>query len=305
MVKRPRKAPVFDDETSSEDEEHESKKRSHILKVRKPEKDSNCENKGSPNSPKDSDTEKGDYLSLSIPDNSNSGTNQASPLKSGKASLDTSIADRLPKGLRMMEMMGYKIGESLGKADNGAKNISLPIKPMVKNNKEGIKSLQKTLWGMHNNEEGTEPGNFREWQHNLKDVERKERVFQSMEKIAFEMTGDIDHFSEKSDPRDFNVLWRRYVIDLLTRLHRNSNITKEEVKPILSEDNDEEDQLIVLNREDFELQAFEDMHIDQKIASINNFLRTELRYCFYCGCKYKDDEDLFAHCPGDQEEDHM
>lgn len=93
------------------------------------------------------------------------------------------------------------------------------------------------------------------------------------------------------------MLLRGYVIQLLQKMKSETpkdehfEVAERLSTPVASIDN--------------ELEMFNLLSIDEKITKLNAFLRTELRYCFHCGNKYKDDADLFAHCPGFTEEDHQ
>ncbi|CEO95539.1 G-patch domain-containing protein [Plasmodiophora brassicae] len=44
--------------------------------------------------------------------------------------------------------------------------------------------------------------------------------------------------------------------------------------------------------------------VEDKLDEILSYLRVVYSYCLYCGYKYRDNDDLLAHCPGLFEEDH-
>lgn len=238
----------------------------------------------------DSEEKEDDYLLVDI--------KEAEELHGGSRKSnegDISLAKRLPKGLKIMEKLGYKVGDVLGPDKNDAAASLSPLTVEFKADKLGVR-VRPEKPNIDDKSELLETSKFRERLHDEKEFERKERIFKRMQKLAFNMTGDIDRFKKECDPRDFNVLWRSYVMELLDQMKENPKDQEESVDKSLTPEG--------VSEEDFELEMFEGLGIDQKIFNLNTFLRTELRYCFYCGSQYKDDEDLYSHCPGFTEEEH-
>ncbi|CAI4046946.1 hypothetical protein N7582_003945 [Saccharomyces uvarum] len=237
---------------------------------------------------------------------------------------NTALRSAVPKGYKMMEKMGYKEGETLGKNANALKE---PIKVKMRSKKQGIRT-SKPITRTANDIQATEQ-EFRERESEKKKNKRLERVWYRMQKTAFEMTGDSELYNPGEDPRDFNVLWRSYVILLNDKLRENSSSdsgntgAKDEVK-LVSEDElasssadktkaikdapavIEYDTTVVDDDiiEDGELAALRELSIEKRITKLNILLRSEKYYCFFCGVRYKDEADLYEHCPGTNEEDH-
>ncbi|CCF55940.1 hypothetical protein KAFR_0A05040 [Kazachstania africana CBS 2517] len=179
------------------------------------------------------------------------------------------------------------------------------------------------------------PNDFKEIDKKLKQEEYRRWInkthsqkvlvdrWHKLQKIAFEMTGDVEIYKPDADPRDFNVLWRGY-IKVLNEACRQSNRRKsvtangsDRDKQSNAADNTTKGPEVAEHqqkpsalenratyKEDPELDILDEMSTEQKIMKLNIFLRTELYYCFYCGVKYKDEADLYKHCPGLGPEDH-
>jgi len=127
-----------------------------------------------------------------------------------------------------------------------------------------------------------------------------------LQKIAFEKTGDAKIYKPGDDPRDFNVLWRGYV-KVLNKACKKIKIYGEkkdndsgDVEPKIETQNEKEPDL----QEDPELEIFDEMTTEEKIMKLNIFLRSEIYFCCFCGVKYKNEQELYEHCPGIKQEDH-
>ncbi|KAI1382225.1 hypothetical protein F4677DRAFT_401275 [Hypoxylon crocopeplum] len=80
------------------------------------------------------------------------------------------------------------------------------------------------------------------------------------------------------------------------------------------EDEDEDDRMAMgktatafmpvedLENEDPELEAFNELEVDERLRMLVEYLRKEHNYCFWCKCSYPD--DTMNGCPGLTEEDH-
>ncbi|SMN21275.1 similar to Saccharomyces cerevisiae YLR271W Putative protein of unknown function [Maudiozyma saulgeensis] len=126
-----------------------------------------------------------------------------------------------------------------------------------------------------------------------------------LQKIAFEKTGDAKIYKPGDDPRDFNVLWRGYV-KVLNKACKKVKTSGEK------KDNDIDGEVEIENKivkepglqEDPELELFDEMTTEEKIMKLNIFLRSEIYFCCYCGVRYKNEQELYEHCPGIKQEDH-
>ncbi|QLQ82164.1 hypothetical protein HG537_0G04190 [Torulaspora globosa] len=160
------------------------------------------------------------------------------------------------------------------------------------------------------------------------ELQHKLFTWEKMQRIAFELTKDIELYIPGQDPRDFNVLWRSYV----KQLNQANEKVPTSVEPYSSHDEetsfaetvDNQEIPIISNEcvqrenssgpeveslpeydgEDEELDLFLQTSIDERIMRLNVFLRSELYFCYYCNVKYKSEQDIFEHCPGITEDDH-
>lgn len=231
----------------------------------------------------------------------------------------------MPKGYQMMTRMGYRAGGILGSQGKNGYNttrLSAPIEPRARDS-TGAVNTKKDLFSNEAAEE-----EWRQWIGNREEEKRKLNLWRRMQKVAFEMTGDADICLPTSDARDFNVLWRPYVRELLEvsrkepiveepetdeefPMHReyNQNGSVElndtssiepqgshiEIESVSGESDDGDDE---------ELKALYAMNVSERLMKLHVFLRCELYYCYFCGVKYKDDQDLHANCPGLTESEH-
>ncbi|QLG74369.1 hypothetical protein HG535_0G02530 [Zygotorulaspora mrakii] len=228
----------------------------------------------------------------------------------------------MPRGFQIMANMGYKVDDSL---DITLKLARMPDFSLRSQSRKGLR--------------GNETVEHRNRLSSNKMTNKKIGILQSLQEIAFEMTGDMNIYAPGQDPRDFNVLWRSYVRQLngyivkkpiITEPDTEEELRLEEVheidghlKIISTEEGEEAEEDVSVddqnNRissleveflpddydgEDEELDLFLHLDIDEQIMKIHIFLRSELYYCFYCGKKYQSDQEMFENCPGIIEDDH-
>lgn len=233
---------------------------------------------------------------------------------------------RMPKGYRMMEHMGYRAGDTLGSQETNGYNttrLNTPIEPLSNQIETPYDRETELLSSAAAEEE------WRRWASNRQDEKRKTNLWRHMQKLAFEMTGDADLCVPNSDPRDFNVLWRPYVKELVEGNKQEPLVeepeTDEEVAVDHKQNYDEsvpaetlesgrEAQPSTVDIEscssqsdegaDEELKALYGMDIDDRIMKLHIFLRCELYYCYYCGVQFEGERELQCNCPGLTEAEH-
>ncbi|CCK70948.1 Cmg1p KNAG_0F02860 [Huiozyma naganishii CBS 8797] len=193
-----------------------------------------------------------------------------------KSEGQSELENLMPKGYRMLQKMGYEPREESTKEVHDQEEKQAEYRKHISESSRQ-KSLEKTL-------------------HN-------------MQKIAFAMAGDDEIYTPGEDPRDFNVLWRGYIKVLNDAAKEPAGKSAPKQKAVLEQsdselDEDQEGGTIKDLREDPELEIFDEMTTSEKISKLNVFLRAEVYYCYYCGIRYKDEEDFYEHCPGINKEDH-
>lgn len=53
-----------------------------------------------------------------------------------------------------------------------------------------------------------------------------------------------------------------------------------------------------------EAKTFCELGTKEQLELVLERLKEKYRYCLFCGCRYKDADDIAANCPGEEEEDH-
>lgn len=234
-----------------------------------------------------------------------------------KLSLDNPIQDSI--GLKMMQKMGFKLGDTLGKT-NDASHLVEPIKVMPKLGRKGIGAT-------HGGKESTQkfhPASVQEYRDSAKDkheTARKKKTLAQLQKFCYGESGDETKvFEGAARIEEVNVMWRRIAIDSVQRNPKRTLLFDEEEKPqgLKILDNGEigcqkvpEKSLEVsgnLKTEDFADSAdflqFESLPLSDQLQKLLNFTRGTYFYCPYCSVKYDSPEDL-ENCPGPNESDHI
>uniref|UniRef100_A0A336KQQ0 G patch domain-containing protein 11 n=1 Tax=Culicoides sonorensis TaxID=179676 RepID=A0A336KQQ0_CULSO len=194
--------------------------------------------------------------------------------------LSTSISSS-NKGFAMLQKMGYKEGQALGKTESG---IVEPIGIQVKNDRGGlgreaaIKEIQE----------------YRA-QARLKQL-NKGREIEQMTPEEYRRLKSL-----KSQSKQINI-------DLIKSqkacegLDRSMNVGYPVMKWFWPENrlpidpNEEEDA-----EEEEEEEKFENQ---EKLEMLTRYLRSCYFYCIHCGIKYENATDFQTNCPGDTRDDH-
>ncbi|SCU85537.1 LANO_0C04566g1_1 [Lachancea nothofagi CBS 11611] len=273
-----------------------------------------------------------DYMTMIIGDDSPVQAKHQTQSQSQKVDRNQEQASKiLPKGFAMMSKMGFKLGEALGQNEESA--IKEPISASIRRGPRGINISQQP--SKEENSSANE-ADFQRWTQNNGERSKKMHTLHKMQKMALELSGDVDRFEIDSDPRDFNCLWRRYVMELQQKLkppdysiqeksHQSADFSSKaqdvEAKvaqhrelyssSLRNRDQDTETKLSPSrdsssseSERDEELSIFEELSIDQQVLGVHTHLRTGFFYCIYCGAQYSSEEDLYKNCPGPTEEDH-
>lgn len=194
------------------------------------------------------------------------------------------------KGFALLQKMGYKAGQGLGKA--GAGRVE-PIPVNIKTDRGGI---------------GLEEVKKRKAEEKLENFRRKIQVKQQVEKQ------DLENFrlrmrTEKEERQIEADLWKSQ--RACEQLDSQKGITEprdpwywpasktEEVEEEEEEDNDNDNEETEEEEDEAEqLTSFE------KLQILTSYLRNVHFYCIWCGTSYDDDEDLSSNCPGETAADH-
>lgn len=206
--------------------------------------------------------------------------------ESREVALQSSISSQ-NKGFALLQKMGYKPGQGLGK--QGAGRVE-PVGLSIKTDRGGI---------------GMEELKKRKADEELQNYRRKVQMKQHVEKKSLE-DFRVRMRTEREERQTQSDLWKSQ--RACEQLDSQKGITaprdswywpevvKEEEEELLEEeetkpegsDDEEEEELTPLD----------------KLQFLTSYLRGVHFYCIWCGTAYNDEEDLSSNCPGDTAADH-
>ncbi|XP_045436475.1 LOW QUALITY PROTEIN: G patch domain-containing protein 11 [Pipistrellus kuhlii] len=188
------------------------------------------------------------------------------------------------KGFALLQKMGYKSGQALGKSGDG---IVEPIPLNVKTGKSGI---------------GHETLLKRKAEEKLESYRRKIHMKNKAEENAAEqfrmrLKSKQDEMKLEGDLRRS----QRACQQLDTQ--KNIQVPREAWYWLkLEEETEEEEE--EENKQDEDEYESEDLSVLDKLQILTSYLREEHLYCIWCGTAYEDKEDLSSNCPGPTSTDH-
>uniref|UniRef100_A0A8C5MWW0 G patch domain-containing protein 11 n=1 Tax=Leptobrachium leishanense TaxID=445787 RepID=A0A8C5MWW0_9ANUR len=186
------------------------------------------------------------------------------------------------KGFALLQKMGYKKGQALGKKGDG---IIEPIPLNVKTDRTGI---------------GHEEMKKRKAAEDLENYRRKMRMSKQVEAQA--ATDFRMRMRSKKEELKLEGDLRRSQRACLQLDEQKGVQTPREgwYWPSTGPQEEEEEDEEVEEDDDpgEELSTMDKLHI------LTSYLRGEHFYCIWCGTAYQDEDDLSGNCPGDTSEDH-
>lgn len=185
------------------------------------------------------------------------------------------------KGFALLQKMGYKKGQALGKKGDG---IIEPIPLNLKTDRTGIGHEE-----MKKRKAAEDLENYRRKIQMRKQNEERAandyRMRMRSKKEELKLEGDLrrsqraclqlDEQKSVQTPRE---AW----------YWPSTGPATEDEEEIQEEDDDSEEELSTLD----------------KLQILTSYLRGEHFYCIWCGTAYQDEDDLSANCPGDTSDDH-
>ncbi|ERL94739.1 hypothetical protein D910_12013 [Dendroctonus ponderosae] len=195
--------------------------------------------------------------------------------------LTTAISNE-NKGFRMLEKMGYKSGESLGKSRSGIKE---PIDIVLKQGTSGVGRESHTK-EMISKRQQLKIKNLKhfETQFRLANKERKNlaqirKDFFKVQKICEE----LDFRKKVKDPVE-EFFWTKETIKKRRKIGKECLYTD-------TDSSDEDDE-------------FEQFVTEENLFAIIDYIRSQYLYCLYCAISAIDIEELNENCPGPYRMDH-
>jgi hypothetical protein len=245
--------------------------------------------------------------------------------------------DASNKGFQMMAKLGYKPGSGLGK---GASGRTEPIQLAMKEDKSGIglenekkrkfrEEVEKSK-KRAKAEEGRKL-DYREQTRLEKAANRAEGQFKGAQRVIENIeskTAEDQEDAAKSDMngkaegpspidklplKSIDVVWRGLIRH--RRQKEAESIMKRIVRDVYESDDEDvlgdfkprrrKQQTYVeedLDEEDEELDEFNALEPQERLRRVVEYLRNKYNYCFWCMCRYPDEQ--MEGCPGITEEDH-
>ncbi|NXA51707.1 GPT11 protein, partial [Nothocercus julius] len=184
------------------------------------------------------------------------------------------------RGFALLQKMGYKSGQALGKSGEGI------VEPIPLNIKTGVSGLGHEEFKKRKAEEKLE--SYRQKLHMKKKAnEQAADQFRTRFKNKQEerkMEGDL-----RKSQRACQQLDKQKDIDVPKEIWYWIEPEEEEKK----DEEEKEDEC-----------ASSEISVSEKLRLLTAYLREEHFYCIWCGITYEDAEDLSSNCPGDSAADH-
>ncbi|XP_034537519.1 G patch domain-containing protein 11 [Notolabrus celidotus] len=205
--------------------------------------------------------------------------------ESREAALQNTISNE-NKGFALLQKMGYKAGQGLGK--KGAGRVE-PIPLNIKTDRGGI---------------GMEEVKKRKAEEQLESYRQKARAQQQNE------TKSLEDFrsrvrTEREERKIEGDLGRSQRACSQLDSQKGILVPRElwywpKVESEEEEDDDKEEE----EEEEEEEDEFVELTSFDKLQILTSYLRGVHFYCIWCGTTYNDEDDLCSNCPGDTAADH-
>nr|ACO10364.1 Coiled-coil domain-containing protein 75 [Caligus rogercresseyi] len=182
--------------------------------------------------------------------------------------------DSSNKGFAMLAKMGFKPGSALGKTPSGG-GLKEPIGISLKSSRKGL----GTEAHLAQKKASTQKAVLEDFQARVRTQSKTRYVeadLRKSQKAAF----DLDFQNDVRDPLESWFWPPKPEEDLLEE----------------SEDDEEESK--------DEAEDKEPLDPGEMLDTLTAYLRTKYHYCIWCGDKFKDDDEMKEHCPGDSRDLH-
>ncbi|ANB11384.1 hypothetical protein AWJ20_4193 [Sugiyamaella lignohabitans] len=240
-----------------------------------------------------------------------------------RTNLKRSLIEREPenKGLKMMKLMGFKPGSSLGAASTESQlnkdqaRSNEPIVIEIKKGRGGIgydsalrDEVNKSVDVAIEKQKESKENFLSRISESYSDKKLSSQI-KSAQKVALDLDATADGVEpetiyEAEDPFSVNIIYRSLVCEhqlnkKVRELRRNmenpsfdTNISVE----LLDMKGDDKSQK--------ELEEFQLLEKSHQLFRVLIYLRSVYFYCMWCGFSYNDENDLEENCPGMLEQDH-
>lgn len=201
------------------------------------------------------------------------------------------------KGFKLLAKMGYKHGQSLGKisssdcAGSGVMHSRLtePIGITLKTDRQGL-GRQAALEELN---------------------ERRRKIREQRLKKEFGGETSIEEFRRRTNQK----CEEKFVLNALKRcqvtcetLDLEANLNKPELPwfwPERATENTDSDEEDPTNKDDVtEKEKQEEFSNSEKLEMLTRYICTSYLFCYWCGVRYNNEQDLNDSCPGLTKDDH-
>lgn len=315
---------IFDNESSEEEPEVKKTKK---LPVGSTDDASVPTEPGRRNSTLDSGSESDiDYMTMELQDT----TRPADTTAPKKASINTPITSSI--GLQMMQKMGFKLGDSLGKQNTA---ILEPISVKVKTDRKGIGATKVPHTVTFRPEE------YRMTAKEKLDEAKNRKYLLQLQRFCLHESGDDIAISEGLDVEKVNILWREVARGVLKNAvgrmllfgedegqidqtgsqddNENDNQIQNRSDNQNDNQNDDKNEQYVDNGPDSRENSgptspiregsqapkdFDAFTVTEQLHLLISYTRETFFYCPFCSVQYESKESLLDECPGPLESDH-
>ncbi|XP_031695658.1 G patch domain-containing protein 11 isoform X2 [Anarrhichthys ocellatus] len=211
--------------------------------------------------------------------------------ESREAAIENPICNN-NKGFALLQKMGYKAGQGLGKA--GAGRVD-PIPLNIKTDRGGIgmealkkRKAEEELQHYRQKvraKQQNETKSLEDFRSRVR-TEREERKIEGDLRRSKRACEQLDSQKGITVPRE-DWYWPKEETD-----DEEDDLKEEEEEEEKEEEEKKEEEEIV------ELTSFD------KLQILTSYLRGIHFYCIWCGTTYNDEDDLCSNCPGDTAADH-
>ncbi|KAK9890087.1 hypothetical protein WA026_008897 [Henosepilachna vigintioctopunctata] len=187
------------------------------------------------------------------------------------------------KGFKLLEKMGFKQGDGLGKTNSGLKE---PINIMLRQGTSGL-GREAHQQEVLNKKRELKYKKLCDRENKFRITNKEKKKRQLLREDFFKAQSiceELDYRINRSDPVE-DFYWTKVTM---------KKKRKEEKISLMQ---DEED-------EDSEDEEFESQITEENLSSVINYLRNKHLYCLYCIMTGSNDEDLRENCPGPYRVDH-
>ncbi|XP_066247080.1 G patch domain-containing protein 11 [Euwallacea similis] len=194
--------------------------------------------------------------------------------------LSTAISNE-NKGFRMLEKMGFKSGESLGKSRPGIKE---PIDIVLKQGTSGI-GRESHIKEVLSKRQQQKIKNLKHYETQFRLANKERKNLAQIRKDFFKaqrVCEELDFRSNVKDPVE-EFFWTKETIKKRRKMEKEC--------PDDTDSSDEDDE-------------FEQYVTEENLFAIIDYVRSKHLYCLYCVITGIDIEDLRENCPGPYRMDH-